>query len=77
MKRKSVEQTKEIMAYIALAIAFFTFLGLFFVDIPEKNRDMVNIMLGAVMGWGTTVFGFYFGNAEKNKTEEVKDNEPK
>ncbi len=69
MKDKTVEQVKEIMAYIALAITLMCILGLFFVDIPDKNRDMVNIILGAVIGWGTTVFGFYFGNAERNRTE--------
>lgn len=59
------DETKTIIAFVALAIAALSIVGLFFVDIPERNRDLVNIVLGAIIGWGTTVFGFYFGNSDK------------
>lgn len=65
------DETKTIIAFVALAIAALSIVGLFFVDIPERNRDLVNIVLGAIIGWGTTVFGFYFGNSDKaNKGDQ-------
>ncbi len=65
------DETKRIIAFIALIITALSIVGLFFVDIPERNRDLVNIVLGAIIGWGTTVFGFYFGNSDKaNKGDQ-------
>ncbi|MFW1952218.1 hypothetical protein [Acinetobacter beijerinckii] len=64
------EQTKTAIAFVALAIAALSIVGLFFVDIPERNRDLVNIVLGAIIGWGTTVFGFYFGNSDRKESSD-------
>ncbi|MEO3357229.1 hypothetical protein ACPC5U_13115 [Acinetobacter haemolyticus] len=63
----NIDQAKMIIAFIALAIAALSIVGLFFVDIPERNRDLVNIVLGAIIGWGTTVFGFYFGDSDRGR----------
>lgn len=64
------ELTKTIIAFVALAMVVLSIVGLFFIDIPDRNRDLVNIVLGAIIGWGTTVFGFYFGNSDKAMKEK-------
>ncbi len=65
------DETKRAIAFAALGITALSIAGLFFLDIPERNRDLVNIVLGAIIGWGTTVFGFYFGNSDKaNKGDQ-------
>ena len=60
------EQTKTAIAFVALGIAVLAIIGLFFIDIPEKNRDLVNIALGSIIGWGGAVVSFYFGNSDQN-----------
>lgn len=62
--------TKTVIAFVALAMVALSICGLFFIDIPDRNRDLVNIVLGAIIGWGTTVFGFYFGNSDKANKEK-------
>ncbi|ELW85206.1 MULTISPECIES: hypothetical protein [Acinetobacter] len=64
------ELTKTIIAFVALAMVVLSIVGLFFIDIPDRNRDLFNIVLGAIIGWGTTVFGFYFGNSDKAMKEK-------
>ena len=59
------EQTKTAIAFVALGIAVLAIIGLFFIDIPEKNRDLVNIALGSIIGWGGAVVSFYFGNSDQ------------
>jgi len=59
------EATKTVMALVALVITSMAIAALFVVRIPEANRDMVNIVLGAIIGWGTTVFSYYFGDSAK------------
>ena len=60
------EQTKTYIAFLALGIAVLSIIGLFFIDIPEKNRDLVNIALGSIIGWGGAVVSFYFGNSDQS-----------
>ena len=60
------EQTKTYIAFLALGIAVLSIIGLFFIDIPDKNRDLVNIALGSIIGWGGAVVSFYFGNSDQN-----------
>ena len=35
--------------------------GLYFVPIPEGNREPLLLALGLVLGWGSTVVGYEFG----------------
>ena len=46
--------------------------ALFFVEVPQRNEQIVNIALGMVLGWGMTVIGFEFGGARKTGTQSVK-----
>jgi len=60
-----------------LAIGVFTFsavivLLLFWIEIPDKNRDVINFILGVVVGTGLTgVFQYFFGSSKgsKDKTD--------
>lgn len=46
------EQTKTYIAFLALGIAVLSMIGFFFIDIPDKNRDLVNIAFSSIIGWG-------------------------
>jgi len=66
------ERTKTVIALIALGVGVLSILGLFFIDIPDKNRDLINIALGTVIGWGGSVVSFYFGNIDKTQKEQQR-----
>lgn len=37
--------------------------GLYFIPIPEGNREPLLLALGLVLGWGSTVIGYEFGSS--------------
>ena len=37
--------------------------GLYFVPIPEANREPLLLALGLVLGWGSTVIGHEYGSS--------------
>ncbi len=47
--------------------------ALLFRAVPDQNRDAFNLFLGAVIGAGTTVLGFYFPSSigARSKDEAI------
>ena len=43
--------------------------SLFYINIPIENKDLVNILLGAVIGWASNIVSFYFGSSDKSNME--------
>ena len=43
--------------------------SLFYFSIPTENKDLVNILLGAVIGWASSIVSFYFGASDKSNRE--------
>lgn len=70
---------KEIYMYLLGAFivccAVITVLVLVFYQVPENNRDMVNISLGTILGMSVNVVGYFFGSSKSSadKTEHIKD----
>lgn len=56
---------KNTISFSVLAFALFLLVGLFFLDIPAENKDLVNILLGSVVGWTSSIVSFYFGSIDK------------
>ncbi len=54
---------RAILGLLALLFGFLGFAGLFFVPIPEGNREPLLLALGLVLGWGGTVIGYEFGSS--------------
>jgi hypothetical protein len=54
--------TTHVLALASVAAVLIAFFTLIFVRVPEDNRDMINIILGAIVtvGFGS-VYSFYFG----------------
>jgi hypothetical protein len=54
--------TTHVLALASVAAVLIAFFTLIFVRVPEENRDMINIILGAIVtvGFGS-VYSFYFG----------------
>jgi uncharacterized RDD family membrane protein YckC len=48
---------------LALVGGLLGLAGLYFVPIPEGNREPLLLALGLVLGWGSTVIGYEFGSS--------------
>lgn len=70
---------KRFVYYLTIGVFSFSVLIvllLFIVEIPEKNRDVVNFILGVVVGTGLTgIFQYFFGSSagSKDKSIELKN----
>ena len=68
-------KAKNLFQYILgalLVLGFFTLLIiLIFVDVPEVNKELLNIVVGALIASFTAVVGYFYGSslgsAEKNE----------
>lgn len=65
----NAEQASQIGGYratlgiVALIGGLGGLAGLYFVPIPEGNREPLLLALGLVLGWGSTVIGYEFGSS--------------
>ena len=63
--------SKRFIYYLTIAVFSFSALiviMLFFVEMPEKNRDVINFILGVVVGTGLTgIFQYFFGSSAGSK----------
>lgn len=70
--------SKRFIYYLTIAVFSFSALiviMLFFVEMPEKNRDVINFILGVVVGTGLTgIFQYFFGSSagSKDKSKELE-----
>lgn len=65
------EHTRAWLALVVITLIALLVAGLFFVQIPAENKDLVNIALGFIAGYAASVVGYYFGDsdASRHKTE--------
>ena len=52
---------RALLGFTALVGGLLGMGGLYFVPIPEGNREPLLLALGLVLGWGSTVVGYEFG----------------
>ena len=66
----SGNNTRSHLAYGVLTLASLIIIGLFFIEMPQSNRDLLNTALGFVAGWASAVVSYYFASAEVESTIE-------
>jgi hypothetical protein len=54
---------RAVLGLVALIGGLMGLGGLYFVPIPEGNREPLLLALGLVLGWGSTVVGYEFGSS--------------
>ena len=54
---------RSALGLVALVGGLLGLAGLYFVPIPEGNREPLLLALGLVLGWGSTVIGYEFGSS--------------
>ena len=70
-----MKQAKDIFQYILgtlITIGFFILLlSLVYSTIPTENKDLLNLVVGSLIGSFSTIVGYYFGSskgsADKNE----------
>jgi len=67
--------SKRFIYYLTIAVFAFSagvVILLFFKQIPEENRDVINFILGVVVGTGLTgVFNYFYGSSQGSKDKDV------
>ena len=59
--------TQLVLAVMGIIFCLAWFAGLYFIVIPEGNRDLVNIVTGALMGTVITqIYNYYFGSSKSS-----------
>jgi uncharacterized RDD family membrane protein YckC len=61
--RSDLNPLRAALAIVALVGGLVGMTGLYFVPIPEGNREPLLLALGLVLGWGSTVIGYEFGSS--------------
>lgn len=66
---------KLITPHFILTVCFSTMvalmiIGLFFLQVPSDNLNIINMALGIVAGWVSSPVNYYFGLTE-NKNERI------
>ncbi len=54
---------RAVLGLVALTGGLLGLAGLYFVPIPEGNREPLLLALGLILGWGSTVVGYEFGSS--------------
>ena len=63
----------------AIVLAFFAIVGLLlYKTVPESNKDLLNLVVGALIGSFTAIVGYFFGSSlgSAEKTEIISKSPP-
>lgn len=66
----SGNNTRSNLAYGVLTLASLIIICLFFIEMPQSNRDLLNTALGFVAGWASAVVSYYFASTEVESITE-------
>ena len=58
---------RAILGLVALIGGLLGLGGLYFIPIPEGNREPLLLALGLVLGWGSTIVGYEFGSSPSGR----------
>lgn len=59
-----------ILAAVLISLVCAVVLLLFFVPAPDQNRDAINLVLGALLGWIAAIVTFYFGSSKSSQSKD-------
>jgi hypothetical protein len=60
----------------AIGLASFIYILIFIThrQVPDANRDMVNILFGMISGIVAAIYGYYFGSSLGSKNKDLRNN---
>lgn len=74
---KDSENTRAYLSFAVLFIVTLLMVGLFFIEMPEDNSNLVNTALGFIAGWAGAIFSFYFGSSSTGNSNRERDGKDK
>ena len=63
--------TATVVACTLVIAACLALAALFFFPVPDANRDPVNLVLGALLGWVGAVITFHFGSSHGSQAKDA------
>lgn len=76
-----MDKIKEISMYVLAAIIVLGFFALLYillyVKVPADNQDILNIVVGALIGSFTAIVGYFFGSSAGSKEKTKLMSNPK
>ncbi len=80
MTRETKDKIQYIFGGVVMFLLFSLIALLIFYDIPEANKDVLNIGIGVVLGWGSTIIAYLYGSsrgsADKDELLRNANNKP-
>lgn len=66
---------RHLVGAIVMTICIALVAALFLIELPNGNREIALVVLGIVIGWGSSVVAFHFGSSDgsKQKTEIMSE----
>lgn len=64
MNLRNVRLALAIILILSMVSMLF---GLFFVEAPDRNKDLINFGLGAMVGYVTSVISHFFGDPDRQE----------
>lgn len=58
-------KTRSVISFVILLFILAYTLSLFVFSIPVENKDMVNILLGTILGRVDNIITYYFGDTHE------------
>jgi len=76
MKAKNLFQ--YILGGLIVAGFFALMIVLVYTSVPEQNKDLLNLVVGALIGSFATVVGYFYGSSlgSSDKNELLKNSKP-
>ena len=75
MTKSQSLNVRSAVALLTVAVANLIVFFLFFVKVPDTNKELLNFVIGSIMGALTTTLSFYFGDnarTPENKSYETR-----
>lgn len=58
---------RGLIGFLALTAGMVCMFGLFFVRIPDGNKEALILAVGIVLGWGSAVINYEFGSSPSGR----------
>lgn len=75
MEKPTKELIRGVMSVLMILMMIGLFILIFMIELPENNKDMAYLLVGAVSGSFTTIIAFWYGSSQGSADKQDKLNE--
>lgn len=70
MHMENKEKIVPILGFLTVVTIIPILFGLFFIKIPNGNRDTIIYIIGQITGWAGAVYTFYYGSSNGSQKKD-------